>query len=221
MIGAFEKVIAVDGPAAAGKGTLARRLADQFGYAHLDTGKLYRAVALDLIAKGMSLEDMDQATAAARTLTPDRLADGLLGASDLTREDVGEGASIIARFQPVRDALFTLQRDFATHPPKGAGGAVLDGRDIGTVICPEAAVKFFITASPEARADRRYKELLDRGEASIHAQILEDIVARDRRDATRAVAPTRAADDAIEIDTSDLDADAVYAAALAVISARP
>lgn len=223
MVGEFKTVIAVDGPAAAGKGTLARRLAAQFGYAHLDTGKLYRAVALELISKGVRLDDIGDdigaATSAALALTPARLAGGLLDAPELTREDVGEGASIIARYQPVRDALYDAQRNFATHPPGGAGGAVLDGRDIGTVICPEAAVKFFITASPEARADRRYKELLDRGETRIYAQILADIIARDRRDATREIAPTRAADDAIEIDTSDMDADAVFAVALNMILA--
>ena len=212
------RVIAVDGPSASGKGTLAKRLAAHFGYAHLDTGKLYRAVAWDMIRQNIDGRDERAAAKTARGLTAARIAGGLLEDPALGREDVGAAASVLAQYKGVREALYDLQRGFAMDPPGGAEGAVLDGRDIGTVICPEAKVKFFITAVPEARAGRRHKELLDRGEASIYARILADIEQRDRRDATREVAPAKAADDAVEIDTSDMDADAVLAAALRTIA---
>ena len=214
----YDHVIAVDGPSASGKGTLAKRLASRFAYGYLDTGKLYRAVACELILRAVPLEDTDKAASIARATTPETIADGLLENPELTREDVGEGASVVARFPAVREALYELQRDFAMHPPGGAKGAVLDGRDIGTVICPEARVKFFITATSQTRAARRHKELLDRGEASIYARILADIEQRDRRDATRNVAPAQAADDAVEIDTSDMDAEDVLAVALRTIA---
>ena len=213
-----DRTIAVDGPAASGKGTLAHRLAGHFGYAHLDTGKLYRAVARALVEADGDPADEMAAVEAARTLDAARTTPQALGDTGLATEEVGAAASQVASYQGVRDALYDLQRRFAARPPDGARGAVLDGRDIGTVICPEATIKFFLIAAPEVRAERRHKELLDRGEASIYARILSDIAIRDRRDATRDVAPTRAAADAIEIDTSSLDADAVFAAALAAIA---
>ncbi|MCZ6764081.1 MAG: (d)CMP kinase [Alphaproteobacteria bacterium] len=212
-------VIAVDGPAASGKGTLARRLAAHFGYAHLDTGKLYRAVALVLLDADTDPADEVRAALAAASLGAADIEGATLADPALAREDVGRAASLVAAQPSVRAALFDLQRNFAAHPPGGAAGAVLDGRDIGTVICPEARVKFFITASLEARAERRHKELLERGEARIHAQILADLAARDRRDGSREIAPTRAAEDAIEIDTTSMGADAVFAAALGAIKA--
>ncbi len=201
-------VIAIDGPAASGKGTLARRLAQHYGLPHLDTGLLYRAVAMVLIDMGASLDDERAATHAAAGLVADQLADPRL------RERVmGEAASRISGIPAVRGALLAWQQRFAG----GAAGAVLDGRDIGTVICPDARVKLFITASPEERARRRHRELDARGEAASLAAILADIQARDARDASRAAAPLRAAADAVVLDTTELDADEAFAAARAVV----
>ncbi len=213
-------VITVDGPAASGKGTLARRLADHFGYAHLDTGKLYRAVAQAVLEGGGDPADETAAAQAARSLPAARLADGVLDDPELASDRIGNAASLVARIPAVRDALFDLQRNFAGNPPNGAAGAVLDGRDTGTVICPDAEMKFFVIASAEVRAERRHKELQERGEKPIYSGVLADIIDRDRRDSTRAVAPAKPAEDAVEIDTSDLDADAALAAALEHIRAR-
>ena len=199
-------VIAVDGPAASGKGTLSRRLARHYGLAHLDTGALYRATGRDVIDSGRDPHDPEAAATAASRLDPASFSDPRLRA-----EDVGQAASIVAAHGPVRAALLDFQRRFAARPP----GAVLDGRDIGTVVCPDAAVKFFITASPEIRARRRVLELRARGEAADEAAILADLVARDARDSQRAEAPLKPAADAITIDTSMLDADAVFAVAQA------
>ena len=208
-------IIAVDGPVAAGKGTLARRLAAAADYAYLDTGSIYRAVAAKILAAGDDPEDHALAVRAAQALQPRDLARG-----DLRREDVGQAASKVAANQGVRDALLAFQRRFAEVPPEGKAGAVLDGRDIGTVVCPEADVKFFLTASMEARAERRHKELLERGEESIYARVLQDLRERDARDSGRATAPMKAADDAIRLDTSGMDADQVFAAAMAEIDRR-
>ena len=216
----WDRVIAVDGPAASGKGTLARRLARHFNFAHLDTGKLYRAAGFLALEQQIDPNDESQVLAVAKTLSAQDLSGDLISNKRLFAEDVAMAASIVAQHRGVRRALFDLQRSFAAEPPPPATGAVLDGRDIGTVICPEAAVKFFVTASLEARADRRHKELLDRGEASIHAEILADLEARDHRDATRAIAPTRAANDAVEIDTSSMSADQVFARALVAVAER-
>lgn len=205
-------ILAIDGPAASGKGTLGTRLAEHLGLAHLDTGLLYRAVACTLIDQKAALTDIAAATLAAQSLTLDRLADPRLrGAS------MGEFASVISGYQPVRDALLAFQHQFAAQE----GGAVLDGRDIGTVVCPHADVKLFITAAPEERARRRHLELQRRGEPSEYERILNDIRRRDQRDMNRSTAPLKAAADAVTLDTTHLDADAAFEAALAIIKARP
>jgi CMP/dCMP kinase len=204
-------VIAVDGPSASGKGTLAKRLAVHFGLPHLDTGLLYRAVARALIDSGDPLADEDAATRAALALKPDGLDDPRLRGAPM-----GEAASIVSAFQPVRDALLAFQRGFAGQ----AAGAVLDGRDIGTVVCPLADVKLFITAAPEERARRRHLELLERGEIAEFTTILEDIRRRDERDRTRSTAPLRIADDALVLDTTNLDPEAAFRAALALVETR-
>ena len=206
-------IIAVDGPVAAGKGTLARRLAEALDCAYLDTGSIYRAVAARILAGGGDPEDPATAAAAARALTP---AD--LERDDLRLEQVGQAASQVAAIPAVREALLAFQRDFASRPPGGKGGAVLDGRDIGTVVCPDADMKFFLTASVEARAARRHKELIARGERSIYARVLQDLRERDARDSGRATAPLRAADDAVRLDTSGMDADEAFAVAMAEIA---
>ena len=202
-------VIAIDGPAASGKGTLARRLAAVLDLAHLDSGKLYRKVGLTLLQRGLDPTDADAAVAAAETMDLTALDDPALGA-----DDVGNAASQVAAIPAVRAALVDLQRRFATTPPAGKAGAVIDGRDIGTVICPDADHKFFVIADTPVRAERRHNELLARGEVSIYADVLADIEARDRRDRTRAVSPLKPSDDAITIDSSALDADGVLAIAL-------
>jgi cytidylate kinase len=206
-------IIAVDGPVAAGKGTLARRLAEALDCAYLDTGSIYRAVAARILAGGGDPEDPATAAAAARALTP---AD--LERDDLRLEQVGQAASQVAAIPAVREALLAFQRGFASRPPGGKGGAVLDGRDIGTVVCPDADMKFFLTASVEARAARRHKELIARGERSIYARVLQDLRERDARDSGRATAPLRAADDAVRLDTSGMDADEAFAVAMAEIA---
>ena len=201
-------VIAIDGPAASGKGTLARRLAGHYGLPHLDTGLLYRAVALTLIDAGAALDDEQAAARAASALIADRLAD-----PRLRERAMGEAASRISGIPAVRAALLAWQQRFAGTPQ----GAVLDGRDIGTVICPDARVKLFITASAEERARRRHRELCARGETVTLAAILADIQARDARDASRSAAPLKAAADAVVLDTTELDADEAFAAARAVV----
>jgi cytidylate kinase len=208
-------IIAVDGPAASGKGTLARRLAKRFGLAHLDTGLLYRATAARVLRSGGDPADEAAARAAAEALGAADLED-----PELRGEAVSQGASVVAALPAVRRALLAFQRHFAHAPPDGARGAVLDGRDIGTVVCPDADAKLFVTASLEARARRRHKELLARGTRSIYARVLRDMRERDARDSSRAAAPLVPAPDAVIIDTTDLDADAVFARALAAISPR-
>lgn len=206
--------IAIDGPAASGKGTLARRIATHFDFAYLDTGKLYRAVGMAVLRNGGDPADEDAAEDAARALDPVALED-----EALARDDAARAASQVAAHPAVRSALMDLQRGFAASPPEGKAGAVLDGRDIGTVICPDATVKLFVTADVEVRADRRHKELLDRGNASIYARVLEDLRERDARDRDRETAPMRPADDAHVLDTSDMTADAAFDAALDLIEA--
>lgn len=201
-------IIAIDGPASSGKGTLARRLAAHYGVPHLDTGSLYRAVALSLLDAGADLGDSGAAEAAARALTGD-----ILASPRLRDERTGEAASIVSAMPAVRAALLEYQRAFAGQ----AGGAVLDGRDVGTVICPDAAVKLFVTAGAGVRAARRAAELRARGEAADEAIIRADIEQRDRRDAERAVAPLKPAADAHLLDTSNLDIEAAFEAAKAVI----
>ncbi len=206
-------VIAIDGPAAAGKGTLARRLADHLDLAYLDTGSIYRAVGLAVLRDGADPEDAVAAEQAARALTPERLA-ALQADPDLRSDVGGQAASKVAAVPGVRAALLDFQRRFAHQPPDGKAGAVLDGRDIGTVVCPDAPHKLFVTASVEERARRRVKELRDRGFEGIESRVLQDMKDRDARDAERSVAPLRPAEDAFVLDTSDLDADAAFAAVL-------
>jgi cytidylate kinase len=196
------RIFAIDGPAAAGKGTLARRLAAEYSLAYLDSGALYRGTAFTLLRESLP---ESAAVAAAQKLRPELLTD-----PELRAEATGRLASKVAAIPEVRAALLDWQRDFAKHPPAGKRGAVLDGRDIGTVVLPDAMVKLFITASDEARAMRRFKELQEKGEAAIYARVLEDMRERDARDTARSTAPMRPADDALIIDTSALDADQVF-----------
>ena len=202
-------VIAIDGPAASGKGTLARRLAAHFGLPHLDTGLLYRAVARRVIDAGADPSDAAAAEAAARSVRAEDLARG-----DLRGPPVDQASSQVAAFPAVRAALLQFQRDF------GADGAVLDGRDIGTVVFPNAPVKLYVIASVEARAGRRVAELRARGEPAELDAVLAEMRARDARDADRADAPMRAAPDAVVLDTTTLDADAAFARALEIVGAR-
>jgi cytidylate kinase len=203
-------IIAIDGPAASGKGTLGKRLAAYYGLRHLDTGLLYRAVAKALIDAGHEPDDRVHAIAAAQSIDPTKF-DELV----LKRYEIGEAASIVSAIPEVRAALFNYQREFAAAPP----GAVLDGRDIGTVICPNADVKIFVTASPEARARRRALEKRGDGESVDEAAILADILRRDERDRSRAVAPLVRAPDAHLLDTTHLDIDAAFRAAVAIVEA--
>ncbi len=196
--------VAIDGPAAAGKGTIAKALARELGFAHLDTGALYRAVALRTLGGEDPVE-------AARSLDPAGLGDPRLRAAEVARE-----ASRVAALPEVRAALLKFQKDFARRE----GGAVLDGRDIGTVVCPDAEAKLFVTASAEARAGRRHAEHLAAGEAVAFEGVLAEVRARDERDSGRAHAPLRAAEDAVVLDTSGLDVEEAVAAALAVVRAR-
>lgn len=207
-------IIAIDGPAASGKGTLARRLARYMNLAYLDTGRIYRAVGLAVLRAGSDPADPAAAEAAARNLDPAHLEDPAL-----TGDDAAQAASKVAAIPGVRTALLGFQREFAAHPPGGRAGAVLDGRDIGTVVCPDADIKFFVTASRRVRAQRRHKELLNRGENSIYARVLQDLTERDARDSKRDVAPLTPAKDAIVLDTSDMDADAAFDTAVGHIEA--
>lgn len=208
-------VVAVDGPTASGKGTLARRLAADLGFAYLDTGSLYRATALRLIRAGGDGSDVDAAVAAARSITPDDLSDPAL-----REEATGNMASKVAALQPVRDALLAFQQAFAATPPDGAAGAVLDGRDIGTVVCPDATAKLFVTATAAARAERRHAELIARGTDVTLENVLQDLRARDDRDINRATSPLKPAADADLLDTTELDIEAAFFAARKLVTAR-
>jgi len=212
-------VIAIDGLAATGKGTLARRLATHFDYAYLDTGMLYRAVGIATIRDGGDPADPAAATKAAQGLDAARLAE-LAQDPDLRSPIGSDAASKVGAVQAVRDALLKFQRDFAASPPDGKKGAVLDGRDIGTVIVPDAMVKIFVEAMPEIRAHRRFLELQAAGQNVTQAQVCADMQERDTRDALRAAAPTKAADDAIVLDTSHLNADEAFEAALAIVGQK-
>jgi cytidylate kinase len=203
-------IIAIDGPAASGKGTLGKRLAQHYGYRHLDTGVIYRAVAHALLGQGADLRDEARAVQAALELDPDRFADPALKS-----QAVGEAASVVSAIPRVRLVLVDFQRAFAAMPP----GAVLDGRDIGTVICPAADVKIFVVADPKVRARRRALEARARGEEADEAKILADILARDERDQNRAVAPLKRAEDAYLLDNSKLDIEAGVRAAVDIVEA--
>jgi cytidylate kinase len=203
-------IIAIDGPAASGKGTLGKRLAAHFSLRHLDTGLLYRAVAKALVDAGSALDDRDHAVEVARILNPARFDEKILKG-----HAIGEAASIVSAIPEVRAALLKFQRDFASAPP----GAVLDGRDIGTVICPAADVKIFVVAAPEERARRRAAELKAIGQPADEAAILADILRRDERDRTRVVAPLKPAPDARLLDTTHLDIDAAVQAAVDIVEA--
>jgi cytidylate kinase len=209
-------VIAIDGTSACGKGTLARRLARHFGFAHLDSGALYRLVALRVIADGGSVARREDAIRAAREIDPLSINDPRIRTAE-----VGDAASVVAAIPEVRAAVFEFQRDFAAHPPGGASGAVIDGRDIGTVICPEAAAKLFIDANSHVRAKRRWLELKQGHDAGAKLPDIDsieaDLIARDQRDRSRSVAPLRQAADAVLLDTSDLDIEAAFAKALSLI----
>lgn len=204
-------IIAIDGPAASGKGTLAKRIAAHFGYACLDTGLLYRAVARDVRAWGQSLDDEAFAAQAAALLDIATLDD-----PELRSPSAGDAASVVARYPAVRKALLQLQRDFARQKP----GAVLDGRDIGTVVCPDADAKIFVTAALSVRASRRFEELRARGEPVTLEGVTEVLRRRDERDAGRADAPMRAAPDADLLDTSDMAIEAAFEAAVGLIKRR-
>jgi cytidylate kinase len=203
-------IIAIDGPAASGKGTLAKRLAAHFGLRHLDTGLLYRAVAKSLMDAGVALDDEGRAVAAAKGLDAERLDEARLKARGMA-----EPASIVSAMPSVRAALVDLQRAFAAAAP----GAVLDGRDIGTVICPQADVKIFVDAAPEVRARRRVAALAADGVTVNEADVLADILRRDERDMKRAIAPLKPAADAHLLDTTHLDIDAAVRAAIDIVEA--
>jgi cytidylate kinase len=208
-------VVAVDGPAAAGKGELTRRLARHFNLARLDTGLLYRAVGWAVLQAQGDPADEGAALDQAKALLAADLEN-----PDLRSEAAGGAASKVAAIPAVRTQLVDFQRNFAKNPPGGASGAVLDGRDIGTVICPDADAKLFLTARAEIRAERRLKELQAKGVEAIGSAVLRDMMERDARDAQRSVAPLEPAKDAFVLDTSDMDADAVFAAAVDFISRK-
>jgi cytidylate kinase len=205
-------IIAIDGPAASGKGTLGKRLAGHYGLRHLDTGLLYRAVAKALLDAGHPPSNQARAVAAADAIDPSSFDEAALKS-----HAVGEAASIVSAIPDVRAALLAFQRNFAIRPP----GAVLDGRDIGTVICPQADVKIFVTARPEVRAGRRVLEFRSRGEPVDEAAVLSDILKRDERDMSRTAAPLRQAPDAHLLDTTAMDAEAAFRAAVELIDRHP
>ena len=208
-------VIAVDGTAASGKGTLARRLAAHFGFAHLDSGALYRLAALAVLEAGGDPANETDAVRGAHTIDLSRAGDPAI-----RTDKVGRAASQVAAIPAVRAALLDFQRDFLAHPPGGSPGAVMDGRDIGTVIAPHAVAKLYVDARPELRAERRRQELAGMGIERAFSGLLAELSARDAADKARAVSPLVQAPDAALLDTSDLDIDAAFAAALALVSPR-
>jgi CMP/dCMP kinase len=209
-------IVAIDGPSASGKGTIARKLAEHFGFAYLDTGLLYRAVGLGVLKAGGNPANAGAAEKTALGLNAGNIK-AMLSDPELRNHATSDAASKVAAIPQVRTALLKFQQDFCATPPDGKKGAVLDGRDIGTIIAPHADVKIFITASPEARAQRRFKELQSRGENVLEAMVIADMKERDARDAGRAIAPTKPAPDAITLDTTSLTADQALAAAIKII----
>lgn len=209
----MKKIIAIDGPSASGKGTLSRGLAEKLNFAHMDTGALYRLVGYTILQRGGEPSDKNEAIEAAE-FCRDYFSPDLLNNTDLRLDETGQAASKVAVVPKVRKALLDLQKNFAANPGAGYEGAVLDGRDIGTVICPDAPLKLFVTASEEVRAERRTKELQSKGLDVTYIAVLEDMRARDARDSAREAAPMKAASDAVTIDSSDLNADQMLALAL-------
>ena len=210
-------IIAVDGPAASGKGTLARRIAAHFNYAYLDTGSLYRALAYDVLRRGEAPADASAGLRAAKALDLAMLDDPDILAA-LRTNAVGTAASVVAAQPDTRAAILQIQRDIADTPPDSKAGAVLDGRDIGTIVCPDAAHKIFVTARAAIRAERRWQELRQHDPQVSLEDVLADLKARDQRDSARTTAPMRAAQDAHLLDTSDLSIEEAFAAALALVS---
>jgi cytidylate kinase len=198
-------IVAIDGSAASGKGTLAKKLAAHFDFAYLDSGSLYRAIGVAVLRKKGDPTNEAQAVAAARSLDISQFAP-----ADLRTEAAGVAASQVAAIPAVRAAILQFQRDYAHAPPNAKKGVVIDGRDIGTVVCPDAQAKIFVSASLEVRVDRRIKELRAKGEVVIEARVRADLEARDARDSGRSVAPMKPAEDAWQLDTSALDADEVF-----------
>ena len=214
-------IIAIDGPSASGKGTLARKLAGHLNYAHLETGLLYRGVGWLLLSQNLDPDDSSIALQAAQDLQQYLLRDvSFLQNPALRGNDVADYTSRSSLHPAVREALFQLQIDFSARPPGAKNGAILDGRDIGTVVCPDAPVKFYVTASPEVRAERRLNELQKLGIAATYASVLAEVKERDERDQNRPVAPLRPAQDAIHLDTSMLYADQAFAAALQIVEQK-
>lgn len=216
-------IITIDGPAAAGKGTLASKLAQKYQYSYFDTGMVYRAVGLLMHLQNLNLEDENQALKVAQTLTYEQMME-LSKHPDFRSALGGKNASIISAYPSVRQALLKMQQDFALSPVFSDGtpakGVIYDGRDTGTVVCPHADVKFFVTASAEVRAMRRYKEFLAKGVATDYDEVLADVKARDERDANRSTSPMKPAEDALIFDTSDLSIDEVFKKAVEVIDEK-
>ncbi len=208
--------IAIDGPAASGKGTIARKLADYLDYAYLDTGALYRAIALTILQAGDDPSDRQTAIRTAQQLDMTKLDEPEFLAN-LRLPATSKAASLVAAEPDVRAAILTTQRQFAAAPPEAKAGAILDGRDIGTVVCPDADKKLFITASADIRAERRWKELVVQDKSLERAAILADIEKRDKADSTRATAPLKQAEDAHLLDTSNLSIEEAFEAALALV----
>lgn len=212
-------IITIDGPSASGKGTLAKRLAEHLNFYYLDTGAIYRCLALDLLSHNIDPDNAEAASAEAlrfaKTFTP-----GMTDIPEIRTDVVAVATSKASRHPGVRDALLKIQRDLAQNPPIPYVGAVLDGRDTGTVVCPDAPVKLFLTANPQERALRRTKELQSKGIETTYEAVLQDLEARDLRDSSRDVAPLRPAQDAATVDTSALDADAALEEALKIVRAR-
>jgi len=214
-------IIAIDGPAAAGKGTLAKKLAETLRYAYLDTGALYRAVGLSMVKKNMNPDDIEKAARMAESMTVSDFAE-IIKDPDLRKEIGAKAAAKVAKNTGVRQALLKFQRDFAENPAFTDGtkaqGSILDGRDIGTVVCPHADLKFFVTASPEKRAERRFNEYKEKKSDITFEEVLKDVKERDEADRTRSASPLVPADDAVILDTSFLSIDEVYEKAMAIVT---
>lgn len=216
-------IITIDGPAAAGKGTISAYLSEKYRLAYFDTGMVYRAVGLQMVLTGMDLQNQEAALKIAQNLTFPQMME--LAIHPDFRSDIGgQAASIVSAYSEVRTALLNMQKNFALNPTfadgKPANGVVYDGRDTGTVICPNADLKLFVTATTEVRAERRYKEFLQKGIAASYQKVLADMIARDERDSNRSSAPLKPAEDAVIIDTSKMDIDTVLAYIVPLVEAK-